>query len=102
MPKLKDYFESDLDTFINDDEFSTIHTINGVEMQIIMDSDKLKTKQAKDGVYEGDVLFHVKKSVFGEAPAIGNLIELDGGTYRVTDFQEDEGLYSITLAGNMS
>lgn len=100
---LKDYFESDLDVILNQNEFGSIHVIDGVEMQIIMDSETLKKRKAKQEYgYEGDILFHVKKSVFGEAPAIREVIEFDDEKYCVTDVQEDEGMYSISLEANRS
>lgn len=100
---LKDYFETDLDVIINQDEFGSIHIIDGVEMQIVLDSETLKKRKAKQEYgYEGDILFHVKKSVFGETPAIRAVINFDGEKYRVTDVQEDEGMYTITLEANMS
>jgi len=99
---LKDNFETDLDTFINADKFATTHVISGKEMQIILDDDKLKAKQAKSGVYEDDLLFHVKMSVFGDIPAVGQHIDFDGEVFRVSDVQEDDGLLSITLEGYRS
>jgi hypothetical protein len=95
-----------MDTFINSDEFATDHMVNGVKMSIIIDNDLIKERQAKlkdpEGIYIGDILFHVAKSVFGDKPVPGQIINLDGDPYRVADAQEDEGLYTITLAANES
>jgi hypothetical protein len=106
LPKLRDSLESDIGTFINSDEFASDHTVNGVHMLIILDNDLLKERQRKsndpDGIYIGDLLFHVAKSVFGEKPVPGEIINLDSKIYRVADAQEDEEMYSITLEGNMS
>ena len=102
---LKDYFKTDLSTFFNIDEFSEIHNISGKDIPIVIDNDLLKERQMKNasGIYSGDVLFYVKKSDFGDAPAIGEPVKFDGdNTMRVTDFQEEEEIYIITLGRNMS
>lgn len=102
---LKEYFSSDLSTFFNFNEFAEKHKINNEDIPIIIDHELLKERQIKcaEGTYLGDVLFHVKKSDFGEAPAIGQPVKFDGDcTMRVTDFQEDMGIYIITLGSNMS
>ena len=102
----RDDLEADLETFFNEDEFASLHLVNGVEMAIILDNDLLKERQRKsndpDGIYIGDLLFHAKKSIFGDRPVPGQIINLDGKIYRVADMQEDEMVYSITLAANES
>lgn len=102
----KDYLESDMmNTFFTD--FAEIHTVNNVEMVIVIDEDLVKERLSKiksdiDGIYIADVLFHVRKSVYGEKPAIGEILNLDGDIYRVSDAQEDKGMYSISLVANDS
>jgi hypothetical protein len=103
----KDDIEADLDVFFDTDEFASTHLVNGVSMEIVIDNDLIKERQAKstnspNGVYEGEILFHVKASAFGEKPAISQVVNLDGDIYRVSDAQEDDGMYSITLLGNQS
>lgn len=101
-----DDLEADLEEFFNEDEFASPHLVNGAEMLIILDENLLKLMQRKsndpDGIYVGEALFHVKKSDFGARPVPGQIINLDGDPYRVADAQEDEGMYTITLEGNLS
>lgn len=106
MSSFKEVIQEDLNnTFFDIDEFAEIHNIDGKDISIIIDHELLKERQAKyaEGTYLGDVLFHVKKSDFGEAPGINQPIKFDGdSTMRVTDFQEDMGIYIITLGSNRS
>jgi hypothetical protein len=102
MPKFKDYLESDIDTFINIDEFGTVHNIDGRDIKIQLDNDQLKQQQlnSAEGTFQGDMLFLVQKSVYGPKPSIGRVVKFDSKTYMVSDCQEDEGLYTITLVAN--
>lgn len=110
MPRLKDYLASDLETMFNTDDFSTTHNINGVSMVAIVDEDLLKERQRKsndpDGIYLGDTLIHVAVTEYakcgGSRLTPGEQIEMDNKPYRVTDCQEDDGMYSITLAAYQS
>jgi hypothetical protein len=108
---LKDYFGLDMQTFFNTDEFAETHIVNGTEMDIVLDEDLLKERQANktdtegryiSGIYNADVLFHVQKSIYGDSPAVGEIVDLDGEIYRVADVQEDANIYSISLAANDS
>lgn len=105
MPRLKDYFDSDLDTFFDPDEFAEEHVINGNSMQIVIDTDALKEAQANlaDGIFQAQVAFMVRKSDFGELPAIGQIVSFDERrTLRVIEAIEDAGVYTIVLGATRS
>lgn len=104
MATFKDYLASDNDIFFNTDEFGELHNINGNNMTIMIDNDLLKERQIKsaEGTYTGNLLFSVRASEFGEKPAIEQIIKYDTKPMRVTDCQEDAGIYIITLEGNLS
>jgi hypothetical protein len=111
MPRLKDYFESDLVTMHNTDEFAETHAIDGQEINIVMDEDLVKERQAKgltdpEGYYTGSIAFHAIKveydALFDGKPEPEQIMELDGDIYRVVDCQEDMGEYIITLGANRS
>jgi hypothetical protein len=106
MSKFKDYINNDLDIFLNQNEFAEIHKVNGFDMPIIWDKDLLKERQAKifqeTGLYQIDVLFHVKKENIGYKPVVGEMMVIDNDTYRVSDIQEDQGIYTIELVANES
>ncbi|PKL00062.1 MAG: hypothetical protein CVV56_08080 [Tenericutes bacterium HGW-Tenericutes-1] len=101
MLKLKDLLESDLNTFINTDDFSEIHKVNGVDMEIIIDKEQLKEHASKiigdDGLYEVNVLFYVKKSEYGIKPVCGERISIDGDKFKCYDVNEEGMLYIIEL-----
>lgn len=103
MSSFKDLINSDLDVFMNLDEFAENHNINGRIIAIVIDKEELKKRQAKSEYgYEGDMLFYVNAEAYGESPVIGEIIVFDGDKYRVCDVQDDDGLYLIALAANLS
>lgn len=101
----KEVLKEDLNNvFFNNDEFAEYHSVDGINILIIIDNDKLKANKIKaaSGTYSGDVLFYVQKSDFIETPAIDQRINLDGEIYRVNDVGEDNEMYEITLEAFMS
>lgn len=104
MSTFKDILERDSAAFFNEDEFSSKHNIDGKNVDIIIDHDLLKERQAKfaEGTYIGDLLFYIQKYDFGYEPAIGEHIKFDGEVKFINDFQEDMGFYTITIGANMS
>lgn len=104
MADFKDYIQKDLDVFFNTDEFASKHIINDKEMNIIIDDDLLKERKLKsaEGTFIGDILFSVRKSEFGNRPYNEEVIIFDGSTYRVTDSQEEDGMYIIEMEKRMS
>lgn len=106
MSSFKKFVESDLNVFLNLNEFADIHIVNGQQMPVVLDKDELKRRQAIQAKveysYKGDLLFYVEGAVYGDSPAIGEIITYDGEKYRVSDFQEDAGLYLIALVANLS
>jgi hypothetical protein len=100
MAGFKDFLANDLNTFFNLEEFSEIHNIDGNDITIVPDDDLLKERQIKSagGTYVGDLLFYVRKSDWGPRPAIGSqVVKFDQERYRVTDYQENSGVCTITL-----
>jgi hypothetical protein len=109
MANFKEQINADLSSvFINEDEFGSVHNIDGVDMLIVLDNDELeRRKQSKindytGGVYGGDLLFYALEDEFGEKSAVGDLISFDEEDYRVTDFSSDMGMYTVTLKENIS
>lgn len=107
MGSFRDFLSSDLkNTFFNPKEFAEKHIINDKEIEIIIDNDKLKDRQYQmkkaEGTYLGDVLFYAKKNDLPGKPVIGLHMKLDTKMYRVTEVNEDEEMYEITLGVNRS
>lgn len=97
--------------FMNLDEFSELHTVNGTEMGVQIDNnemiDREKRHQYKrdtyaDGVYRKELLIYVKAEDFGKLPAVGRLLNLDGKSYIISDAIDEDGIYSLSLEANKS
>ena len=108
MSAFKDMLAEDLtNVFINADEFADEHEINGETILCVVQS---PTEQEKflqgldyrgfEGVRGQTLVVHVKKELFGEVPAEGEVISLDGEPMLVDSCVDDMGLLSITLHFN--
>lgn len=106
MKSFKEIIKEDIGTaFINAEEFSDIHNIDGKDMPIQIDDNEIIEREKKsssnmDGVYVKQKLIYVKADDFGALPAIGRQIMLDGKRYMVVDSTDEYGIYTITLEGN--
>ena len=84
----KDVIASDVhDTFMNADEFSDMHDLNGKMMPVQVDSNEQK-------------LIYVAATDYGPMPKQGSLIQFDKRPYKVADAISEDGIYSITLEAN--
>ena len=91
--------------FMNPQEFSEMHTVNGVEMAVQIDSNEQierekRFNQHMDGIYPNQKLIYVAASDFGPLPKQGSILTLDKRTYRVADAVSEDGVYSITIEAN--
>jgi hypothetical protein len=100
---LKNYLQADLNTFISQDEFATLHTIDGHELSIVVDEDRLMERAGKEfeGITAGKVLYFVKVSDWGtQKPRIDEIQMYDKQRYFIIDVREDMGLYEILIGQN--
>jgi len=105
MVKLRDYFESDFDTFFNLNEFAEEVDIEGKSVRVVLDSDTLEKKKLSnnaEGLASSELLFHVVKKELGFRPFPRQSLIFNDILYYVTDVQEDEGMYTITLGVHQS
>lgn len=99
----KDVIANDVhQTFINTEEFSEIHTINGKEMGCQVDVNEQIERQKRmtsvaEGIYNNSKLIYVAADDFGPLPTQGSLIRMDKKDYRVVDAVHEDGVYSITI-----
>lgn len=102
----KDVIKADVHkVFLNVEEFSDTHVINGVEMSVQIDSNEQierekRFNQNMDGIYKNQKLIYVAASDFGPMPKQGSILTMDKRTYRVADAIDEGGIYSITLEAN--
>jgi hypothetical protein len=103
MSTFKDLIAADVhDVFLNTDEFSDIHNLNGVDMPVQEDSNEQierekRFNQHMDGVYLNQKLIYVSAVDYGPMPKQGSMITYDSKRYKVADAIEEDGIYSITL-----
>lgn len=108
MSTFKEIIADDISrTFLNVDEFSDIHKINGKEMAVQIDTNEQierekRMNQNVDGVYTNQKLIYVSASDFGAMPKQGAILKMDGRIYRVVDAVDEYGVYSITIEANRS
>ncbi len=110
IPSFKELVQSDItNTFMNENEFADIHTIDGKQMHVIIDNNenierekRISQKQLNEGMYLKQVLIYVSAHEYGPLPAEGKLLKLDQKLLRVVDAINEDGLYSITLEANKS
>ena len=106
MSTFKSIIANDIhSTFLNTEEFSDLHVVNGVEMPVQMDdieqiNREKRYKDNMDGIFVQQRLIYVAASDYGPLPKKDSLITLDGRKYRVADAIDEYGVYSITLEAN--
>lgn len=114
MSAFKDIIKSDnSEVFLNTDEFSDIHMINGYEIRCQVDDYEQISREKRyqynrslrgDGIYLKEVMIYVHAdefdALFKGLPGVGRTLTLDGRKYLVTDAQDEYGIYSISLGAN--
>ena len=110
MSAFKDQIASDnKNIFMNLDEFSETHKINGVDMAVQIDNNEMIDREKRyqykrslyaDGVYLKEMLIYVRAEEFGPLPAVGRVLTFDSKTYVISDAIDEDGIYSISLEAN--
>lgn len=96
----KNVIEKDIKkTFINVQEFSTIHTFDRQPVNCIVDDDKLVEQTLKSvvGTYKGVKMIHIAQSDLKGRPKNGAKVEFDNKMYTITDCIDNDGILTITL-----
>jgi len=89
--------------FLNIREFSDEHLINDKPMPAMIDDNEANDREIKyigygnNGMYKQKRLLYVSASDYGDMPAAGNALKLDGQMYRIFDVSSEAGIYAITL-----
>lgn len=105
MSKFKDCIKTDLDTFINYDEFADIHDIDGKKIKCIFDEDIFKERNISsetrhfEGVFKNVFSIFIKTEDI-EKPSISQHMYVDNYLYLVTNVSESDGMYEIELTRN--
>lgn len=109
MPKLRDYFFLDNNTFFNTNEFGELHTLGSKEVVMIIEEDGFngisgRTNEFEDAtqnIYESVITIYLKASDYNK-PSVGKRITLDGEKYYVVGSSVSDGILKISLAANES
>lgn len=106
----KDQIAKDINNvFINLNEFSEYHNVNGKNMPCQVDTNELIDRARRykfnhslygDGVYLKEILIFVRMSDLGKLPAIGRAFTFDNAMYIVAEAIDEDGIASITLGAN--
>lgn len=102
----KDIVKRDVkEIFLNTEEFSEEHVINGKPMAAQVDNNEQierekRLNQHMDGIYVKQILLYVSAEDYGPLPKQGASVSLDKRMYRVADAISEDGVYSITLEAN--
>ena len=103
MSAFKDMVARDLDAvFLNVDEFAELHMVEGKEIPVVMDDDRLTTLKKGQilGLVEADMLLMGKVSDFPADMEPGRLLNEDGRELIVSKSSRDMGLIEAALRQN--
>ena len=103
MSAFKDMVARDLEAvFLNVDEFAELHMVEGKEIPVVMDDDRLTTLKKGQilGLVEADMLLMGKVSDFPADMEPGRLLNVDGRELIVSKSSRDMGLIEAALRQN--
>ena len=88
--------------FLDIDYFGEIHSVEGVEIPIVIDDNVLKERQGGQdlAVANSTVLLYAHSCDIKRKP-VGELLNIDGREYIIDDWMEDMGVATITLSANI-
>lgn len=105
----KEQYLDDLDSvFFNSEEFAEPHMINGVEVDIVVDNDKLAElyiakETHTEELFKDAILFYVRRKHLDFEPVPGQYLEYDGQGMLISDVKTDDPeSYTIVLGANES
>lgn len=108
----KEQLQIDLDTvFFNSREFAELHCINGNEIAIIIDNDRLEELERnrqgypqahEEQLFTDTMMFYVRKTDLDFEPVPGQYLEYDGRCYIVNNVKKDDESYTVVMEANES
>ena len=103
----KDYLEKDTNCFVNNEEFASLHTIEGIEIECVVEDSEFG--QVNQGASLG--IMSWSKRIFVstnrllenniERKGYGAYLTLDELSYKVISWGEDSGMSEILLCVSM-
>ena len=99
----KDAIARDINnTFLNTFEFAETAMVEGVEMNIVMDTTENLQGDKKNQVTTSDLVFHVDSSYFEEIPQSEKIMNFNGKDYFIESVNDHLGILTIGLSRNKS
>ncbi len=101
--EFKEQIAADFDAvFFNSNEFAETHTINGVDVDIVVDNDRLaelyiSKNTHTEELFTDSILFDVRKKDLDFEPVPNQYLEYDGEGYIISDVKCDEESYTIVI-----
>lgn len=97
--------ERDNKIFFNTNDFADLHSVNGVQVAIVEDNDKLSEKITKDydGLIIGDILFYIadidmrKIKRINYPPRVGDVLIYDDEEMEITSVINQDGQWELIL-----
>lgn len=105
----KKYIAQDITkTFINENEFGELASVNGISVKIVQDDDRLsfRIKKDYDGLVVGDVLFYITEEEWRKLPRVsktpraGEAILFKGKPSTITSVLVETGVYEVVIQYN--
>lgn len=105
MRGFKDRISADVDKiFADTDIFFEVTNVDGKEMRVMLDSDKLRETRVEagmrdhiDGLYAAELLAYIPVSDYGAKPRIGKPMVIGTKHYIITDCTDEAGIYTFSL-----
>ena len=99
----KEQIQKDLDAvFLNPDEFAETHRVEGKEILVVVDDDRLNTLKKGQilGLVEAEMLLLGRVADFPADLDPGRLLNVDGREMQVVKSGKDMGLAEVALSQN--
>ncbi len=90
------------EVFLDEDEFAEKAIIEGIEMNVVLDTDMISPADKKYQVAVYDVVFYVARSCFDEIPQAESMMDFNGHEYMIVNVSDNMGMLKIALSRNNS
>ena len=99
MTAFKELVEADrARVFLSPDDFGEEHTVDGVLLACVLDTDVRSTRAPELGVESGDVRLFAAAEEIGDRREAGDVMDVDGVLYTIASWQEDMGMAQVSLS----
>lgn len=108
----KDFAAADVvATFLNPNEFATLHNVDGIDMLVVVDEDVSNARTLNmglenalaygEGLSVSVIRVYIDPLVYGERPVQGQRMVFDGVKREVLRVSDQDGLYAVTLEAHI-